>query len=185
MRDAVRGRGESRTDAANGRKTGQSGHKLGTQRAQIGRASRPDADSRTRDDGHDAEMAAARDRRHPVVTESGTDLSFLRLLELYWADVPECRVPARRVVEAFDVVEHVSPGLLSTAVDLARRALGLQAAEEALHGSAPPPMSSHSGGTRAQRAFRRWPSNASRRSILQAASPSSTAQRCNRLRPCA
>lgn len=36
-----------------------------------------------------------------------TDLSFLRFLELYRTDVPERRVPARRVVEPLDVVEHV------------------------------------------------------------------------------
>ena len=36
-----------------------------------------------------------------------TDLSFSSLLELYRTDVAERRVPARRVVEALDVVEHV------------------------------------------------------------------------------
>lgn len=36
-----------------------------------------------------------------------TDLSFLRLLELYRTEIPERRMPARRIVEAFDVVEHV------------------------------------------------------------------------------
>ena len=36
-----------------------------------------------------------------------TDLSFLSLLELYGTEIPERRMPARRVVEAFDVVEHV------------------------------------------------------------------------------
>jgi hypothetical protein len=36
-----------------------------------------------------------------------TDLSFLSFLELYRTDVPERRVPARRVVEPLDVVEHV------------------------------------------------------------------------------
>lgn len=36
-----------------------------------------------------------------------TNLSSSSSLELYRADVSERRVPARRVVEAFDVVEHV------------------------------------------------------------------------------
>lgn len=36
-----------------------------------------------------------------------TGLSFLSLLELYGTDVPERRMPALRVVEALDVVEHV------------------------------------------------------------------------------
>ena len=36
-----------------------------------------------------------------------TDLSFLSFLELYGTEIPERRMPARRVVEAFDVVEHV------------------------------------------------------------------------------
>jgi TonB-dependent receptor len=36
-----------------------------------------------------------------------TDLSFSSLLELYRADVAERRMPARRVVEPLDVVEHV------------------------------------------------------------------------------
>jgi transposase len=36
-----------------------------------------------------------------------TDLSFLSFLELYRTDVAERRVPARRVVEPFDVIEHV------------------------------------------------------------------------------
>lgn len=34
-----------------------------------------------------------------------TDLSFLRLLELYGAAVAERRMPARGVVEALDVVD--------------------------------------------------------------------------------
>jgi cytochrome c-type biogenesis protein CcmH/NrfG len=36
-----------------------------------------------------------------------TDLSFLSRLELYRADVPDGRVSTSRVVEAFDVVEHI------------------------------------------------------------------------------
>ena len=36
-----------------------------------------------------------------------TDLSFLSFLELYGTEIAERRMPARRVVEAFDVVEHV------------------------------------------------------------------------------
>ena len=55
-----------------------------------------------------------------------TDLSFLSFLELYRTDVAERRMPARRVVEALDVVEHVGPRLLSRPVHLSGRALGLQ-----------------------------------------------------------
>ena len=36
-----------------------------------------------------------------------TDLSFLSLLELYGTEIAERRMPARRVVEALDVIEHV------------------------------------------------------------------------------
>jgi len=36
-----------------------------------------------------------------------TDLSFSSLLKLYRTDVAERRMPARRIVEALDVVEHV------------------------------------------------------------------------------
>ena len=36
-----------------------------------------------------------------------TDLSFLSFLELYGTEIAERRMPARRVVEAFDVVEHI------------------------------------------------------------------------------
>jgi len=36
-----------------------------------------------------------------------TDLSFLSSLELYGTEIAERRMPARRVVEALDVIEHV------------------------------------------------------------------------------
>ncbi len=55
-----------------------------------------------------------------------TDLSSLSLLELYGADVPDGRMPSGWVVKAFDVVEHVSPYLVSASVDLACHPLGLQ-----------------------------------------------------------
>jgi hypothetical protein len=55
-----------------------------------------------------------------------TDLSFLSFLELYRTDVAERRMPARRVVEPLDVVEHIGPRLLSRPVHLPGRALGLQ-----------------------------------------------------------
>ena len=45
----------------------------------------------------------------------------------------ERRVPSMRVVEALDVVEHVSPRIVPGAVDLAECALGLERGEEALH----------------------------------------------------
>ena len=36
-----------------------------------------------------------------------TGLSFLSFLELYGTEIAERRMPARRVVEALDVVEHI------------------------------------------------------------------------------
>ena len=54
-----------------------------------------------------------------------TDLSFLSLFELYGTDVAERRMPAHRVVEPLDVVEHIGPSLLPTAVHAPGRALGL------------------------------------------------------------
>ena len=36
-----------------------------------------------------------------------TDLSFLSFLELYGTEIAERRMPARRVIEALDVVEHI------------------------------------------------------------------------------
>lgn len=55
-----------------------------------------------------------------------TDLSFSSLLKLYRADVAERRVSPSRVVEALDVVEHISPNLLTRAVRLGRGSLRLQ-----------------------------------------------------------
>jgi len=42
-------------------------------------------------------------------------------------------VPASHVVEAFDVVEHVSLGFVPCPIGLARRSFGFQRGEEALH----------------------------------------------------
>ena len=69
-----------------------------------------------------------------------TDLSFLSFLELYGTEIAERRMPARRVVEALDVVEHIGTGLPSCAVHLPGRALGLEGAEEALHGRVVPDL---------------------------------------------
>jgi hypothetical protein len=38
----------------------------------------------------------------------------LSLLELYWADVADRRVPPNRVVEPLDVVAHISPRRLAS-----------------------------------------------------------------------
>ena len=61
------------------------------------------------------------------------DLSCSSVFKLYRTDVPNRRVPTRRVVEPLDVIEHICRRLLARAVDLASRALRLQATEEALH----------------------------------------------------
>ena len=56
-----------------------------------------------------------------------TRLSYSRLhLELHGASVADCRVSAFSIVEAFDVIEHVSLGLVTRSIGLARCALGLQ-----------------------------------------------------------
>src|SRR5215204_52787 len=47
--------------------------------------------------------------------------------------ISDRRVAALRIIEAFDVVEHVSLGLVACVIGLARCALGLQRGEEALH----------------------------------------------------
>ena len=55
-----------------------------------------------------------------------TRLSESRLhFELHGAQISDRRVPAFRIIEAFDVVEHVSLGLIARAIRFARRALGL------------------------------------------------------------
>ena len=51
-----------------------------------------------------------RDLKSPTWAAAGsvdTDLSFLSFLELYGTEIAERRMPARRVVEALDVVEHI------------------------------------------------------------------------------
>ena len=53
--------------------------------------------------------------------------------EVHWAEIAEGRVPAGRIVEAFDVVEHLGPGMIARTVDFAGDPLGLQRGEEALH----------------------------------------------------
>ena len=68
-----------------------------------------------------------------VVPLMPVDYRGTRFLELDRAEITQCRVPSPRVVEAFDVVEHVRPGIVSRPVELARDALGFQRREEALH----------------------------------------------------
>ena len=53
--------------------------------------------------------------------------------ELHGAEVAERRVAAPGIVEALDVVEHVGSGFVTRAIGFARRALGLERGEEALH----------------------------------------------------
>src|SRR5580700_2828864 len=61
-------------------------------------------------------------------------LSSSRLhLELHGAPVADCRMSAFSIVEAFDVVEHVSLGFVTCPIRFACRAFGLQRGEEALH----------------------------------------------------
>jgi len=41
---------------------------------------------------------------------------------------------ALRVVEAFDIIEHIGPRVVPSTIDMPMRALDLQTREEALHG---------------------------------------------------
>jgi len=43
------------------------------------------------------------------------------------------RVPAFRIIEAFNVVKHVGLGIIARPIGFARCALGLERGEEALH----------------------------------------------------
>jgi hypothetical protein len=59
---------------------------------------------------------------HPVLDD--TRLSQSRLaLELHRAQISDPRVPAFRIVEALDVIEHVGLGLIPRALQLARSVL--------------------------------------------------------------
>src|SRR5271168_5499426 len=70
----------------------------------------------------------------PAPGSVDTRLSESRLhFELHGAQISDRRVPAFRIIEAFDVVEHISLGLVARPIRFARRALGLQRGEEALH----------------------------------------------------
>lgn len=58
--------------------------------------------------GDEASLRWAADRSFWAAAGSvDTDLSFLSFLELYGTEIAERRMPARRVVEALDVVEHI------------------------------------------------------------------------------
>ena len=68
-----------------------------------------------------------------------TKLGYMTLLlEVHGAEIAQGRVPARGIVEAFDVIEHVLPCLIARAVGFARDPFGLQRREEALHRSVVP-----------------------------------------------
>ena len=64
----------------------------------------------------------------------GTKLGYMSLLlEVHWSEIAQSRVPARGIVEAFDVIEHVLPCLIARAAGFARDPFSLQRGEEALH----------------------------------------------------
>ena len=72
------------------------------------------------------DVSDANSVRWPAPGLVDTRLSESRLhFELYGAQISDRRVPAFRIIEAFDVVEHVSLGLIARAIRFARRALGL------------------------------------------------------------
>src|SRR5690554_6005139 len=62
----------------------------------------------------------------PAAGSVDTNLSFLSLLELYRTEVAEGRVASARIVEALDVIEHISTCLIAGPIHLARSPLGLQ-----------------------------------------------------------
>src|ERR1700728_707449 len=79
-------------------------------------------------------LITQRGQHWPAPGLDDTCLSYSGLsLELHGADVADCRVPAFGIVEALDVIEHVSLGILPGSIGFARCALGLQRREEALH----------------------------------------------------
>ena len=57
---------------------------------------------------------------------------FSRRFELHGTEIPQRGVPPPGIIEAFDVIEHIGPGLGLRAVPLRGRAVGLQRGEEAL-----------------------------------------------------
>jgi hypothetical protein len=64
-----------------------------------------------------------------------TKLGYMSLLLEAYGPIAQGRVPARGIVEAFDVIEHVLPCLSARAIGFARDPLGFQQGEEAFHRS--------------------------------------------------
>ena len=63
-----------------------------------------------------------------------TRLGYISLfVEVYGAEIHQGGVPARGIIEAFDIIEHVLPCLIARAVGFARGSLSLQRGEEAHH----------------------------------------------------
>ena len=59
-----------------------------------------------------------------------TRLGYISLpLEVDGAEIPQCRVPACGIVEAFDVIEYFGLCLISRAIGFARDLFGLQRRE--------------------------------------------------------
>ena len=61
-----------------------------------------------------------------------TPLTRSRRFELHGTEIPQRGVPPPGIIEAFDVIEHIGPGLGLRAVPLRGRGVGLQRGEEAL-----------------------------------------------------
>ena len=60
------------------------------------------------------------------------------LLEVHGAEIPQGRVPARQVVEALDIIEHIGSCLVPRPVGFSRDPFGFQRREEAFHRSIVP-----------------------------------------------
>jgi hypothetical protein len=69
----------------------------------------------------------------PVPIETGQIDGTVSSPTLKSKSTPDGQVPADRVVEPLDVVEHVDPGGVPRTLDLFADPLGLQRGEEALH----------------------------------------------------
>lgn len=59
-----------------------------------------------------------------------TELGYMSLLLEAYGPIAQGRVPARGIVEAFDVIEHVLPCLSARAIGFARDPLGFQQGEK-------------------------------------------------------
>jgi hypothetical protein len=56
-----------------------------------------------------------------------------RFLERIWANLAKRRMPAPQIVEPFDALEHIGPGVIARGILRSIRPFSLQRRKEALH----------------------------------------------------